>query len=133
VPRAHVAPYEGHAIELFDDGIGAQAVGPGVEPTVSPGERDLVRERTHLGDCVVRTRVVSLTSAQDESGPSWFIGLHTVERLTGKRQVPDNFTLRIGGKGSCTFIWPATARTRSTPSGSQRSLGTSDSSEAQAP
>jgi hypothetical protein len=98
VPSAHLPAYEGHAAELFDDGIGAQALGSGVEPTLSPREQELLRERTNLGDGVVRARVVSLTSAQDESGPRWFIGLHTVERLTGEREVPDNFTVLIDGK-----------------------------------
>lgn len=98
VPSSHLQAYEGHARELFDDGIGAQAVGLGVEPIVSPRERDLARERAHLGDSVLRTRVVSLTSAQDESGPRWFIGLRTVERLTGERNVPDNFALCIDSK-----------------------------------
>ncbi|MGO9837186.1 MAG: hypothetical protein ACLP1X_23565 [Polyangiaceae bacterium] len=94
----HLPIYEGRATELFDDGIGAQALGAGIEPTLSPQERDLLRERTNLGDGVVRARVVSLTSAQDDSGPRWFVGLHTVERLTGERQIPDNFTLLIDGK-----------------------------------
>jgi hypothetical protein len=97
-PSSRLPVYEGRATELFDDGIGAQALGAGIEPTLSPQERDLLRERTNLGDGVVRARVVSLTSAQDDSGPRWFVGLHTVERLTGERQVPDNFTLLIDGK-----------------------------------
>jgi hypothetical protein len=97
-PSPHLPVYEGRATELFDDGIGAQALGAGIEPTLSPEERELLRERTNLGDGVVRARVVSLTSAQDESGPRWFFGLHTVERLTGERPVPDNFTLLIDGK-----------------------------------
>jgi len=95
---SHLPLYAGHARELFDDGVGAQALGWGVEPAVSPRERDLVRERTHLGDCVVRARVVSLTSAQSEAGPSWFIGLHTVEALAGERHLPDNFTVRIDAR-----------------------------------
>jgi len=95
---SHFPIYEGNAVELFDDGIGAQAIGSGVEPTLSPRERELLRERTNLGDSVVRARVVSLTSAQRESGPRWFLGLHTVERLTGARDVPDNFTVLIDGK-----------------------------------
>jgi hypothetical protein len=97
VPSTHLPAYEGHATELFDDGISALAVGMGVEPTVSPRERALVRERTHLGDSVVRARVVSLTSARDEAGPRWFVGLHTVERLTEGRPVPDNFMVCIDG------------------------------------
>ena len=95
---SHLPVYEGAAMELFDDGIGAQAIGSGVEPTLSVRERELLRERTNLGDSVVRARVVSLTSAQGESGPRWFLGLHTVERLSGARNVPDNFTVLIDSK-----------------------------------
>jgi hypothetical protein len=94
---ARLPAYEGHATELFDDGIGAQAFGTGVELIVSPLERQLVRERTHLGDGVVRVRVVSVTAAQEESGPRWFIGLHAVERLAGERPLPDNFTVLVTG------------------------------------
>jgi hypothetical protein len=83
--------------ELFDDGIGAQAFSTGVELTVSARERQLVRERTHMGDGVVRVRVVSITSAQDASGPRWFLGLHSVERLAGGRPLPDNFTVLVNG------------------------------------
>jgi len=98
VSPAYLPAYEGYATELFDDGIGAQGIGSGIEPAVSPRERDLVRDRTQRGDCVVRVRVVSVASAQDASGPRWFIGLHTVERLTGERSLPDNFTVRMDGK-----------------------------------
>ena len=97
VPSAHLPIYEGHSAELFDDGIGAQALGSRIEPILSPPERELLRERTNLCDSVVRARGGSLTSAQGESGPRWFIGLHTVERLTGERHAPDNFMVLIDG------------------------------------
>jgi len=96
----HLPAYEGRATELFDDGISGEAAGRGVAPTASPRERDLLRQRTHMGDCVVRARVISITSTQDESGPSWLIGLHTVEKLAGARRLQDDFTVRIDGKAS---------------------------------
>jgi hypothetical protein len=97
-PSPQLPAYAGHATELFDDGIGAQVIGPGVEPSSSPRERNLLRERTHQGDRVVRARVVAFTSTQDESGPRWLLSMHTVETLTGDGHGQDDFTVRIDGK-----------------------------------
>jgi hypothetical protein len=97
-PARPLASYEGRATELFDDGIGAQGIGIGADATVSLQERELVRDRTHMGDAVLRVRVVSLTSTQDEGVPRWLMGVQAVERLAGDRPAPDNFTLVIDGR-----------------------------------
>jgi hypothetical protein len=96
-PSPALPVYEGRATELFDDGIAAQAIGPGVHAGASAGERELLRERTR-GDCVLRARVVTLALAEDESGPRWVLGLHPVETLTGKLRMHDDFVLRIDGR-----------------------------------
>jgi hypothetical protein len=96
VLRPHALPaYAGREAALFDDGIDPQAVGYSLEPGVAPREDTLLRERTHLGDRVVRAQVVSITSTRNESGRTWQIGLHTIERLAGERAADPEFTLRM--------------------------------------
>jgi hypothetical protein len=96
VVPTHVLPaYGGHEAALFDDGIDPQAVGYSLEPAVSPRQDTLLRERTRLGDRVVRAQVTSITSTRNESGPTWQIGLHTLERLAGEREADPDFTLHV--------------------------------------
>lgn len=96
--RAHALPaYAGREAALFDDGIEPQAVGYNLEPGVAPREDSLLRERTRLGDRVVRAQVVSITSTRNESGRTWQIGLHTLEKLAGEGGADPEFTLRMNG------------------------------------
>jgi hypothetical protein len=85
--------YTADAFALFDDGIEPQAVGASLEPA-GPENGRLLRERTRLGDCVARVRVVTITSKLAQSKRSWQIGLHTIERLAGTCGASD-FTLAI--------------------------------------
>jgi hypothetical protein len=89
--------YRGYEASLFDDGIDARALGYSFEAAVSPKEDRLLRERTRVGDRVVRAHVISITSTRDASGPTWQIGLHTVEKLAGKAAAEPDFTLRLNG------------------------------------
>jgi hypothetical protein len=96
--RAHALPaYAGREAALFDDGIDPQAVGYNLDPGVAPREDSLLRERTLLGDRVVRAQVVSITSTRNDSGRTWQIGLHTLERLAGEGGGDPEFTLRMNG------------------------------------
>jgi hypothetical protein len=97
VPAHSLPAYAGHEAALFDDGIEPQAVGYSLEPAVSPREDRLLRERTRLGDRVVKAQVVSLTSTRNESGRIWQIGLRTIEELAGVRAGAQEFTLRMNG------------------------------------
>jgi hypothetical protein len=96
--------YAGRLTTLFDDGIDAQAIGYTLEPTTSPEEDDLLRERTQLGDCVARVRVVSVTSTRDDRGKSWQLGLHTLERLAGCASDGGDFTLEVKDQGPAAGV-----------------------------
>jgi len=74
-----------------------ETVGYNLDPGVAPREDSLLRERTLLGDRVVRAQVVSITSTRNDSGRTWQIGLHTLERLAGEGGGDPEFTLRMNG------------------------------------
>jgi len=94
-PTRALPAYAGHEATLFDDGIDPQAVGYNLEPAASPREDLLLRERTRLGDRVVRAQVVSITSTRTDTGFAWQIGLHTLEKLAGERPAEPDFTLCV--------------------------------------
>lgn len=95
-PGRPLPPYGGHATELFDDAIEPNAVGYPMEAGTSPLSDTRVRERTQVGDAVVRARVTTVTSKAEDRGPSWQLGLHTVERLAGAGPLEKDFTLVVG-------------------------------------
>jgi hypothetical protein len=88
--------YGGHAVELFDDGIEPLAVGYPMDTSAPPGGDTRVRERTQTGDAVVRATVMTVTSKVEDSGRTWQIGMHTVERLGGSGPLDKDFTLSVG-------------------------------------
>jgi hypothetical protein len=94
-PPRPLPAYRGTVVTLFDDGIDTRPPSAGFEPGSSPEDSELVRERTQLGDCVARVRVVTVTSTQSEAGASWQIGLHTLETLAGSSPVGTDWTLRV--------------------------------------
>jgi hypothetical protein len=94
-PDRPLPPYTGHAAELFDDGIEPSAVGYPADPTVNPVSDTRVRERTQIGDAVVRARVTTVTSKSEERGRAWQIGLHTLERLAGSGPLETDFVLTV--------------------------------------
>ncbi len=98
-PRRALPAYEGAAVGLFDDGIDAQPPSAGFGPGSSHEDSERLRERTELGDCVARVRVVTITSTQSEGGASWQVGLHTLETLAGNSPVGADWTLRVDDQG----------------------------------
>jgi hypothetical protein len=82
-------------MELFDNGIEPAAVGYKLGRETPPGGDARLRERAQVGDVVVHGRVVTVTSKQVESGTSWQIGFHTLEKLAGGRPSPGDFTLKV--------------------------------------
>lgn len=94
-PAQPLPPYAGRAAALFDDDIEPQAVGYTLVPGRAPEADDLLRDRTRLGDRVLRTRVVTVTSNGGEDGASWRIGLHTLEELAGSPPPQADFTLDV--------------------------------------
>jgi hypothetical protein len=91
-------PYSGHAIDLFDDGIEPAAVGfqLGSAHRTSPRSDNLLRERTQVGDAVVRVQLTSVFSTEDDHGRSWHLGLHTLDRLGGSGPLDPDFAIRVG-------------------------------------
>jgi hypothetical protein len=98
-PRHPLPAYRGPALTLFDDGIDTQPPSAGFEPGASPADSERLRERTQLGDCVARVRVVTITSTVSEGGASWQIGLRTLETLAGDPSVGADWTLRVDDRG----------------------------------
>ncbi|MGH7293573.1 MAG: hypothetical protein ACRELB_01510 [Polyangiaceae bacterium] len=95
-PDRPLPPYAGHAVDLFDDAIEPLAVGYPMDNSASPQGDTRLRERTQTGDAVVRARVLTVTSKVEDSGRSWQIGLHTLERLGGSGPLEKDFALSVG-------------------------------------
>ncbi|MBV9949883.1 MAG: cobalamin ABC transporter substrate-binding protein [Myxococcales bacterium] len=95
-PDAPLPAYRGHAVELFDDTIEPRAVGFELERTAAPRADALLRERTQVGDAVLRGRVTTVTSKDEDKGRTWQVGLHVIHRLAGKTPVGDDVTVELG-------------------------------------
>ena len=96
--------YRGAAVGLFDDGIEPQPAIAGFEPGASPADSQILRERTELGDCVARVRVVTITSTRSEAGASWQIALHTLETLAGEGPPEADWSLRVNDNGAAAGV-----------------------------
>jgi hypothetical protein len=94
-PGKEYPPYTGRSVDLFDDGIDPIAVGYQLEPGPSPSTDAKLRERVQTGDAVVRARVVTVTSKNEDAGRSWQLGLHTLGRLAGTGPLDADFTLDV--------------------------------------
>lgn len=94
-PERPLPPYTGHAAELFDDAIEPIAVGY-PDAAANPAADTRLRERTQTGDAVVRARVMTVTSKEEDSGRSWQMGFHTVNRLGGAGPLDTDFALSVG-------------------------------------
>lgn len=75
--------YEQHFPELFDDAVEAAAVGVALEDQSSPRTDNLLRERTQVGDAVVRVVVTTVTRKKEDVGTSFQLDLRPIEKLTG--------------------------------------------------
>jgi hypothetical protein len=101
--------YGGHAVELFDDaiepaGVGIQLGGQAGAGFNAPRSDNLLRERTQVGDAVVRARVTTVTAKDEDTGRSWQLGMHTIERLGGAGPLEPDFTLRVGASDAAAGI-----------------------------
>jgi hypothetical protein len=103
-PDRPLPPYTGHATELFDDGIEPRAVGYPSEQGVNPAADTRLRERTQTGDAVVRARITTVTSKTEDSGRSWQLGLHTLERLGGTGPLESDFVLVVAANDPAAGI-----------------------------
>ncbi len=94
-PSRPLPTYAGRAAELFDDGIEPAAVGLDFDKSYLPKSDPLLRERTQLGDAVVRVRVSTVTAKNDGPASTYQIGLQVLEKLTGEHPPPAKFTVQI--------------------------------------
>jgi hypothetical protein len=76
-PR-NLPSYDAHSAELFDDGIEPEAVGFPGDRVVPPSSDNRLRERTQIGDAVVRGRV---TTVNEDTAHAWQLVFHTEETL----------------------------------------------------
>jgi hypothetical protein len=93
-PARPLPTYAGHAAELFDDSIEPAAVGLSLEGRVDPHVDRGLRERTQVGDAVVRVRATTVTAKQEESGTRYVMGLRTLELVAGP--FPPGNTFEVG-------------------------------------
>ena len=94
-PGRPLPPWEGHQTELFDDAIDPRAVGLNLDDTRTPQTDTVVRERTQVGDAVVRARVDTVTQKRNGEDVEYQLGLRVLETLTGAHPPPDEFVVRF--------------------------------------
>jgi hypothetical protein len=94
-PDRVVPPYTGRQADLFDDTIEPAAVGLDFDKGYAPRVDKALRERAQVGDAVLRVRVATVTAKKDGPEATYQLGLHTVEKLTGKALPPADFTVQI--------------------------------------
>jgi hypothetical protein len=103
-PAGSLPTYDGHAARLFDDTIEPRAMGYELDRTPPPMNDALLRERAQVGDAVVRARVTTITSKEEDKGRSWQVGFHTIERLGGSGPLPIDFVAQIDSNGASAGI-----------------------------
>jgi hypothetical protein len=96
--------YGGHAAELFDDGIEPLTVGYPSDQEGPPSADNRLRERTQVGDAVVRARVTTVNKVEGSGGLSWQLGMHTVEHLAGTGPLDADFTLLVASSAPAAGI-----------------------------
>jgi hypothetical protein len=92
-PGRALSLYNGRLADLFDDAIEPAAVGLDFDRGYAPKVDKTLRERAQVGDAVVRVRVMTVTAKTDAES-NYHLGLHVVEKLTG-RETPPDFTVQI--------------------------------------
>jgi hypothetical protein len=95
-PTRPLPPWEGHQAELFDDAIDPRAVGLNLDEGRTPQTDAAVRERTQVGDAVVRARVDTITQRRTGDDVEYQLGLRTIEKLGGEHAPPEEFVVPIG-------------------------------------
>jgi hypothetical protein len=104
-PGHPLPPYIGHEAELFDDAIEGKAVGYELDRGAPPPMNDnALRERAQVGDTVVRARVTTVTSKDEDKGRTWQIGFHTLEKLGGAGSAAADFTVQVEPNGPSAGI-----------------------------
>ncbi len=94
-PSRPLPGYSGHSADLFDDTIEPAAVGLDFDRGYSPRADPALRERSQVGDAVLRVKVSTVTAKTDGPDSIYQLGLHTVETIAGKHPPPADFTVTI--------------------------------------
>lgn len=87
--------YVGHATELFDDAIEANAVGLDLEMPPPPKGDAKLRERAEVGDAVLRARVSTVTAKEEDSGTIYQVGFEVLDKLAGPYPPGEYFSVRV--------------------------------------
>jgi hypothetical protein len=119
--EGRLAQYSGRAAELFDDVIEPRAVGLELDVASTPRSDPTLRERTQVGDAVVRVRIDTVTAFGYGGKMRHQLVFQTLEKLAGERPPPPTFTVtmedespsagivrnlesRLGGKSFIAFV-----------------------------
>lgn len=94
-PGRPLPSWEGRQTELFDDAIDPRAVGLNLDDTRTPQSDAKVRERTQLGDAVVRARIDTVTQKRNGDDVEYQLGLRVLETLTSTHAPPEEFVVRF--------------------------------------
>jgi len=103
-PGRPLPAYAGHAAELFDDIIEPGAVGLTLDGRPDPRADRALRERTQVGDAVLRVRATTVTAKQEDSGVRYAVGLHTLESVAGPFPPGETFEVTVGPLNPSTGI-----------------------------
>ncbi len=96
-PTRTLPTYEGHQRELFDDSIDPSAVSMTIDAPPPPRVDVALRERTQVGDAVVRVSVETVTVKKDEReghDVEFHLRLRVLEELVNG-QLADSFVVRF--------------------------------------
>ncbi|HEX7604389.1 MAG TPA: cobalamin ABC transporter substrate-binding protein [Polyangiaceae bacterium] len=96
-------PYEGRAVELFDDVIEPRAVGLALEDPRTPRSDPVLRERTQIADGVARVTVKTVTARGDGVDVEYLLTVGVVQKLT-EAPLPAEIVIRIGKTSSSLGI-----------------------------
>jgi hypothetical protein len=94
-PSRPLPAYEGHQTELFDDAIDPRAVGLNLDEARTPQSDAAVRERTQVGDAVIRAKVQTITQKHNGDEVEYQLGLVMLEKLGGEHPPPHEFVIRF--------------------------------------
>ena len=103
-PLRTLAAYEGRSLTLFDDAIEASAVGLNLDDASTSRTDAITRERTQVGDAVVRVRVETVTASADSDGTRYQITLRPLATLAGTHAPTTTFTVMVDKRSAAIGI-----------------------------
>src|SRR5439155_26374395 len=95
IPESKLPAWAGHSTELFDDVIEPRAVGLELNVTATPRSDPTLRERTQIGDAVLRVRVDTVTQSGYGKQLRHQLTLNILEKMAGEHPPPPNFVVTM--------------------------------------